>query len=83
MCIYFLFKFKYLDRAVLDTIRNLSLKNESSKKASSEYIDTIVKKPLQCKKPKQVVPESHHSGTNIARTLLSIFGKLICFYFYF
>lgn len=66
----------FLDRAVLDTIKNLSLKNEPIKKSSSEYIDTITKKQLQYKKNKQVVSDGHHSGTNIARTLLSIFGML-------
>lgn len=64
----------FSDRAVVDTIRNLSLKNEPTRKSSSEYISTITKKQLQYKKHKQVVPDSHHSGTNIARTLLSIFG---------
>jgi len=44
------------------------------RKSSSEYIDTMVKKPLQYKKPKQVVTDNHHSGSNIARTLLNIFG---------
>lgn len=67
----------FLDRAVVDTIRNLSLKNESTRKSSSEYIDTITKKQIQYKKHKQVVPDSHHSGTNIARTLLSIFGMFL------
>lgn len=71
-----LFYFSNLDRAVLDTIRNLSLKNEPTKKSSSEYIDTVAKKPLLNKKPKQIVPDHHHSGTNIARTLLSIFGMI-------
>lgn len=67
--------FVLLDRAVLDTIRNLSLKNEPIRKSSSEYIDTFTKKQLQYKKHKQLIPDgNHHSGTNIARTLLSIFG---------
>jgi len=52
------------------------LKNEPTRKSSSEYIDTMVKKSLQNKKPKQVIPDHHHSGTNIARTLLSIFGMV-------
>jgi hypothetical protein len=69
-----------LDRAVIDTIRNLSLKNEPIRKSSSEYIDTITKKQLQYKKHKQVGPDNHHSGTNIARTLLSIFGMLLYLY---
>lgn len=73
----------YLDRAVVDTIRNLSSKNETIRKSSTEYIDTIAKKQLQYKKNKQVVHDSHHSGTNIARTLLSIFGKFISIYLYF
>lgn len=76
---FWLFSY-FIDRAVLDTIRNLSLKNDPSKKSSTEYIDTITKKQLQYKKHKQVVPVNHHSGTNIARTLLSIFGKF--FYFH-
>lgn len=76
--IYYLF----LDRAVVDTIKNLSLKNEPIKKSSSEYIDSIAKKQIQYKKHKQVVPDNHHhSGTNIARTLLSIFGMFQNFYF--
>lgn len=51
------------------------MKNEPFRKSSSEYIDTIAKKQLQYKKHKQLVPDgNHHSGTNIARTLLSIFG---------
>jgi len=68
--------FFFLDRVVLDTIKNLSLKNEPIKKFTSEYIDTITKKQLQYKKHKQVFSENQHSGTNIARTLLSIFGML-------
>jgi len=52
------------------------LKNEPIKKFTSEYIDTMTKKQLQYKKHKQVVSENQHSGTNIARTLLSIFGML-------
>lgn len=76
-----IFRFLFLDRAVVDTIRNLSSKNETIRKSSSEYIDTIAKKQLHYKKNKQVVHDSHHSGTNIARTLLSIFGKLLDLYF--
>lgn len=64
----------FLDRAVLDTIKNLSSQNERIRKSSSEFIDTITKKQLQYKKHKQVVSDNQHSSTNIARTLLSIFG---------
>ncbi|VVC38283.1 Zinc finger, RING-type,Zinc finger, RING/FYVE/PHD-type,WWE domain, subgroup,WWE domain [Cinara cedri] len=66
---------QFNDRAVVETIRNLSLKNEPIRKSNSEYIDTMAKKSLQYKKPKQLVPDNHHSGTNIARTLLSIFAN--------
>lgn len=41
----------------------------------------MTKKQLQCKKHKQVVPDGHHSGTNIARTLLSIFGMFFHLFF--
>lgn len=73
--------FFFLDRAVVDTIRNLSLRNEPIRKSSSEYIDTMAKKQLQCKKHKQIVSDGHHSGTNIARTLLSIFGMFFMYIF--
>ncbi|XP_050435921.1 protein deltex [Adelges cooleyi] len=66
---------QFNDRAVVDTIRNLSLKDKPLRKSSSEYIDSFTKKQLQYKKNKQVVPDNHHSGTNIARTLLSIFAN--------
>jgi len=59
----------------------LSSKNETIRKSNSEYIDTITKKQLHYKKNKQVVHDGHHSGTNIARTLLSIIGKWFDLYF--
>ncbi|XP_050535713.1 protein deltex [Daktulosphaira vitifoliae] len=66
---------QFNDRAVIDTIRNLSLLEKSARKSNSDCIETLTKKQLQCKKNKQMTSDNYHSGTNIARTLLNIFAN--------